>query len=585
MLSVFQVCYAAEVAQRQDDASVILNPFVYAMPKVADSSNNGKDKPNSCADAMFGAKTQKYALYFIVFFLACLTIKDVVELVQDYAENTKQSDLSLRFNSSMDFPNMTFCMSTQMARSHWKIDPNGNSTEWDAIVLDALTAMDNKTEALSSANPWNYRLIVEAYQVLSGLSSMERETDGPGAARSIYSFRNNPERGAIREMYEKWLSWCDKNDITYQELMQKVGEQVYRASHISFDRHTFDDERPVIRPDIRIRWISLQQMCWSPEFNKENFQRINDQGKFFSLRLWSNLDNVKNLDCMHVDFHGRDSSLNRFMEGKGRARDGLFDMMCFAQHHQLTVEVKQRYTMLENDDNNTACAEMKEDTPNEYDCRGRCRMQMIQKICNCTARTLAHLATDDELAKNPLCEYAKCALDVNLVKKGDFSDDACRAKCFPDCSQTRFDVKHEVLGKLPMENMTYAEIHWGAFEYINMEQSYVWTLWKFIAALGGAIGVWLGLSVLSLIQGIGYIYNTFVQKVVVEKKPLLNEDSPTPDRKITGDRKVSKSAMTLAANPLTSPWMDEEKGQRRRSKPSTDNGYKANPVPTKIVVD
>lgn len=54
------------------------------MPKVADvkaQNENGKEQPNSCADAMFGKKTQKYALYFIIFFLACLTIRDLAELV------------------------------------------------------------------------------------------------------------------------------------------------------------------------------------------------------------------------------------------------------------------------------------------------------------------------------------------------------------------------------------------------------------------------------------------------------------------------------------------------------------------------
>jgi hypothetical protein len=50
---------------------------------------------------------------------------------------------------------------------------------------------------------------------------------------------------------------------------------------------------------------------------------------------------------------------------------------------------------------------------------------------------------------------------------------------------------------------------WGAFEYLDLEQKYVWTLWTFIAAIGGSIGLWLGLSVLSIIQLITFLTERF----------------------------------------------------------------------------
>ena len=51
------------------------------------------------------------------------------------------------------------------------------------------------------------------------------------------------------------------------------------------------------------------------------------QGTFFTFMTSHNEANLEGqkLDCMSVDFHGRPSSLNRFMEGKGRARDGFSD--------------------------------------------------------------------------------------------------------------------------------------------------------------------------------------------------------------------------------------------------------------------
>jgi hypothetical protein len=54
--------------------------------------------------------------------------------------------------------------------------------------------------------------------------------------------------------------------------------------------------------------------------------------------------------------------------------------------------------------------------------------------------------------------------------------------------------------KLIILDMTVVELHWGSFEYLRMQQDWVWSVTTFIAALGGSIGMWLGLSILSLIQ-------------------------------------------------------------------------------------
>lgn len=152
--------------------------------------------------------------------------------------------------------------------------------------------------------------------------------------------------------------------------------------------------------------------------------------------LSHNADNLDGADiaCMSVDFHGRPSSLSRFMEGQGRARDGFNDdvyfkffvyrgiilpfytfdykllpslnlsnisgtklrkyicslvketnfKLCLGIRHEVTVDVRAKYVMLENDDNGTACRKaIKKE--NEFDCRSKCRMEMIRvhfNFCN-----------------------------------------------------------------------------------------------------------------------------------------------------------------------------------------------------------
>ncbi|VDM29897.1 unnamed protein product [Toxocara canis] len=50
------------------------------------------------------------------------------------------------------------------------------------------------------------------------------------------------------------------------------------------------------------------------------------------------------------------------------------------------------------------------------------------------------------------------------------------------------------------KDLTLVNLNWGSFEYLTLKQDWVWSVPTFIAALGGSIGMWLGLSILSLIQ-------------------------------------------------------------------------------------
>jgi hypothetical protein len=50
-------------------------------------------------------------------------------------------------------------------------------------------------------------------------------------------------------------------------------------------------------------------------------------------------------------------------------------------------------------------------------------------------------------------------------------------------------------------HQTQINIAWGSFEYFQLEQNYKFAnIENFFADVGGAIGIWLGLSILSLIQ-------------------------------------------------------------------------------------
>uniref|UniRef100_A0A158PA12 Amiloride-sensitive sodium channel n=1 Tax=Angiostrongylus cantonensis TaxID=6313 RepID=A0A158PA12_ANGCA len=528
------------------------------MSRIADYTGKSplrkKSKINSCREAMFGERARKWAFIFIVSFLGCLTIKDVVDLVIEYCEEPKQSDMNMVFNDSMTMPNVTFCMSKKQAWSHFKINESAPVDEWDMIVDEAL---DNMTEHDSfMTNTWDYRLVMEAYDMIATLNSLERETTAHGSARSIHIFRVSPRLAEKRKTFKKWMDVLKSRNVTFEEFTQKTGTEVLRRSMQRFQRTTFNEDL-VIKTKLRTSWISQMQICFQPWFDQDNFYPIEDQGNFFTMLLSHNAENLdgEHLECMSVDFHGRPSSLNRFMEGKGRSRDGFTFELCAGQRHEVSVEIRALYQMLENDEPGTSCRDVEDGEDTEFDCRSRCRMNMIREMCSCTPLSLSYLANDD-LDEYPLCDYTQCEIDV---QKGNYSDTECVNGCFRNCRQIRYELDHEVQGKMVRPDLTLINLNWGSFEYLTMEQQWKYSITAFIAALGGSIGMWLGLSILSLIQ--------------------LSGVSDIRDLALTSPPITTTKKLSIGANPFENPFGALSHMATYEEAPPP--GYSRNPNPTK----
>ncbi|KAF8385769.1 del-6 [Pristionchus pacificus] len=514
---------------------------------VYDMAANKEGRTPSCADAFCGKDFKQYAFFTIILVLAVLTIKDVAELVKGYMENGKNSEISMVFNDSMLLPNFTFCISKDQAFSHFTINASEPVDEWDRVVDEQLAEFDTKDKFLKEQ--WDWKLVYEAYDLVASLASMERETTAHGAARTFNLFKNSPRLAGKRLTAKKWLGAIAERNVTFQEFQQKVGTECLRRSMQRFVRNTYDDD-DVIKTNLKITWISAMQMCFQPTWTKENYRDIKDQGNFFSLMMSHNTDKDEAYECMSVDLHGRPASLGRFMEGKGRAKDGFTSELCLGMRHTVSVEVRARYQMLENDDDGTKCRDVEDDQDTEFNCRGRCRMDLIREFCGCTGNTLVHLVKDEkELDKYPLCDYTSCDIDV---QQGNFTEDECTDKCFRDCLQIRYDIDHESLGRMARPDLTLIELQWGSFEYLNMEQKWEWTVATFIAALGGSIGMWLGLSILSLIQGSSYLFTLCSKRLKKRRAAQRIAAGEQPE----GGKKISKK-LSIGANPFASPYAVE----------------------------
>jgi hypothetical protein len=136
-------------------------------------------------------------------------------------------------------------------------------------------------------------------------------------------------------------------------------------------------------------------------------------------------------------------------------------------------------------------------------------MEMIERLCNCTGITLEHLQKPAMFKRFPHCDYGKCTVDPET----EDTDQECAKKCYRPCEQTRFEIDFQNEGPMVNPLTTLMVINWGSFEYLTLNQKYTWSITTFIAALGGSIGMWLGLSILTLIQGVTFITALMTKEV------------------------------------------------------------------------
>ncbi|CAD5221369.1 unnamed protein product [Bursaphelenchus okinawaensis] len=446
------------------------------------------------------------AFWFVAIFLAILTIRDTWNLVNEYLDDPMKADMNMILNETMTLPNITFCVPTKQVLSHF---PNGNDTE----TVKKQLAKFKSTEQLLKKK-WPPELALHAFQSLAAMFTIEREFLGSHMAQRLHRFINPPKGKEYltqkRDGISFWVKQMAERNLTFEDFTQKAGKEVLAKSIKQMTRIVKDDDGPRIKLYPKITWVSRSDVCFQPTYDEENLKPITDQGSFFFLQVAQNKENVNTEEsqrCISVDFHGYPFDWSKVTEGGGISRDGYHENLCPGLRHDVTVEVKNKYDMLENDEPRTACRDFSDDDDDEFSCRSRCRMELIRQLCQCTSITTQYLVEDEkELENYPLCNYSKCVIDVQ--KQSNKSEEACTKRCFRDCHQLRYSVSVDQkvsvteVGdqRVRNTNLTSIFLLWGSFEYIEVTQSRVYTTASFIGELGGVIGMWLGLSMLSLIQ-------------------------------------------------------------------------------------
>ncbi|KAI6239593.1 Amiloride-sensitive sodium channel subunit beta [Aphelenchoides fujianensis] len=384
---------------------------------------------------------------------------------------------------------------------------------WDEDLEKALKRFKTRDDFLKKE--WPFHMTAEAMMVCMSLTSIEVEAETAAVPNYFNQLAHNPRLHGKIQMINDWQKRLNDLDVSFPEFYQKTGMEILKKG-LHRMRRISADENDVFRIEHKITWISQLNFCFQPTFAVD--VPIKSQGQFLFFQTKLDLEKLAGVDlpCMSLDVHGRPSDWVRHMGGSAAGKDGVADNLCPGQYAEIRVEVKAVHESLPSDSPARACEELSADGKNDYDCRLQCRIEYVRSLCDCTPLSLSYLVEDKkELAEFPLCNYTACNYTMESPPAGEITAErACIKKCKRDCRQTRYTITRSNAKKTLALNEKHKQsigrdlitvsVTWGSFEYLLLEQDWKYTPVAFAAALGGAIGIYLGLSVLTLIVGVVY---------------------------------------------------------------------------------
>ncbi|KAI6200656.1 Del-6 [Aphelenchoides besseyi] len=499
-------------------------------------------------------KVRAYAFWSLIALLTALTVHDVWLLFGEYIENPKLADMGFVFNDTMKLPVFTVCIPTPMVLSIF------NSTLFN--TPDDKKTSHNELEQMQTADvflkrDWDWRLVEDAYRTIAKIHSIERETDDSYVGNEIKKLQKQNSKTKQLKKIQQWQKHLAERKVEFVDFVQKTGNEVLKRMVKKAIRSSMDNE-DYFNATYKVTWISEPNICFQPQFSGNGSQLVTTQGQFFHMKIGHDPRKVDSQQHLIIDLNGRDANMAEFRDSGGHTTEGVNNGIKAGTISDLLVEIRTVYELLENEEEGTACVSIDDDededeSPNQteftpvFECQGRCRADLIRELCHCTPISTYHLVKEyKDMDIYPVCDYATCNIGNNSKT---MNEKRCVAKCRHGCTMTRYSIKQ--LNNRPsiglreghpmlFPNQTTFLLQWGAFEFLHMEQSYKYESFvSFVSELGGTLGIWLGLSVLTLLQGSVFVTEKLTEKVKDRRK---KSHMPAGERKLGDeDRKSSFS--------------------------------------------
>ncbi|CAB1326410.1 unnamed protein product, partial [Coregonus sp. 'balchen'] len=137
-------------------------------------------------------------------------------------------------------------------------------------------------------------------------------------------------------------------------------------------------------------------------------------------------------------------------------------------------------------------------------CRIDCETRYLVENCNCR---MVHMpGTSTVCTPEQYKDCADPALDFLVEKDNDY------CVCETPCSMTRYGKELSMV-KIP-KNLLVLDIFFEALNYEKIEQKKAYEIAGLLGDIGGQMGLFIGASVLTILEIFDYLYEVFKDKVL-----------------------------------------------------------------------
>jgi hypothetical protein len=149
------------------------------------------------------------------------------------------------------------------------------------------------------------------------------------------------------------------------------------------------------------------------------------------------------------------------------------------------------------------------------ECRQLCRTESIKKLCGCAPITFFKSFANAQYANCTFVDYEKCRKYLGK------EDQQCRNDCLPSCTKWFYEIY--AIGITDFyEDSSRITLFLPTFDFMIFEDAYSWTFEAFIGALGGVLGMWLGLDFSVLVEFLFNPMMAILKRILSKQGKKLN---------------------------------------------------------------
>ncbi len=421
---------------------------------------------------------------------SCLTLQMGSDFIRQYRFDRTVPNIKLMFRQNISLPKSTICLGLNFGElDRWK-EKNHTSKIYHQKNITTYFQNANLTkEKILGPDIWPNVLLNVVHAYLEFMTDNEANTAVNMVDRTdngTFSFLSSTRSTddlylAILQLEEN----MQKFNLTSNELRQKFGGEVNRYFSLQANQINTMANLTVMEQEIPINFttsISNWGICYQASFDKYPFydgqrQLIKITTANISKTL-PNLETANNIRIFEVDF----TDGNRTgLEWTLNIDEGVFTYINLPMFNTIRVDaVYHSLPMVVN--GRASCSE----TISQEGCIAKCRVNLIQKLCNCSATSWYYLIPSNQ-RECRASDYFTC------LEYGSTDDSNCINECVNLCKRWKFLSDELALTDTNCdEGLIVLKI--DKFDYPIFTEQVAWTFDTISGSFGNVIRCYLGLD-------------------------------------------------------------------------------------------